>query len=165
MDAVIPTVSMIDVSLILNAVVAVSIGLGAIFAVIQLRELARERKTELVISLFSQYISQLAEPYSVLFSEEFADVAEMEKKCSFAGLFKLASYYEAVGLMVKRELVDVQLVMDYLPIADVWEKMKPWALRYREKTKHPSYWEYFEYLANRTKQYDSGIISEGVIAG
>jgi hypothetical protein len=107
-----------------------------------------------VISLFSQYISQLSEPYSLLFSEEFVDVAEMEKKCSFEGLFKIAGYYEAVGLMVRRGLVDAHLVMDYLPIVDVWEKMKPWALQHREKTKVPNYWEYFEYLANQAKDYE-----------
>jgi len=86
-----------DLSQILDVARTVIIGLGAVFAVLQLREIARDRKTELVIKLCSQYLSELTEPYCKLFSEEFADPAEMEKKISYERLFKLAAFYEAVG--------------------------------------------------------------------
>ena len=146
-------VSMTDVSQILDVARTVIIGLGALFAVFQLREIARDRKFQLVVNLCSQYLSELTEPYCKLFSEEYADPAEMEKKVTYERLFKLAAFYEAVGLMVRERHVDAHVVMEYLPIVDVWEKMKPWALWYREKTKVPEYWEHFEHLANITNDY------------
>jgi hypothetical protein len=79
-------VSMIDISMVLNLVVAVSIVLGAVFAVFQLREIGRDRRTQLVINLYSRFMSSdFSEPYSKLIREDFVDVADMEKNAPLKG--------------------------------------------------------------------------------
>jgi hypothetical protein len=147
---------MIDLLSVLNGVAALSIALGAVFAVLQLRGIQRDRSTQLVITLFSQFLSELSEAQSVLFSEEFKDVADMRKKCSEEGLVKLAGFYEGVGFLVSRGLVDARVVVEFLPVRPTWERMKPWVLQYREKG--PAWWTNFEFLANLDQRTDQGLV-------
>ena len=86
------------------------------------------------------------------------DVADMQKKCSEEGLVKLAGFYEGVGFMVSRGLIDARLVVDLMPISATWERMKPWVLQFREKGKSNVWWRDFEYLANLDMREHGGLV-------
>jgi len=143
---------MVDASLVLDAIVAVSIAMGAIFAVLELRGMARDRRTHLVLDIFA-YVGTLeySEQWAKIMNAEFKTAEEAEEKCSFVTMSMIARYYEGVGLLIRRGLVDADLVFESLPIDLLWNKMKPWCLDKRS-TKPDSY-VHFEYAAEKCAAY------------
>jgi hypothetical protein len=56
-------------------------------------------------------------------------------------------YYETVGTLVKNDLLDRDLVLDWLWVSGAWERVGPIALRAREQAGVPALFENFEALA------------------
>jgi len=78
-----------------------------------------------------------------IFSDEF------EPETASAGdesIRKLLAFYETIGTLVKNDLLNRELVLDWLWAAGVWERVGPAALRAREVTS-PRMFENFEALA------------------
>lgn len=127
---------------------------GAIFAVLELRGISRDRRVNTVVDMYSSFIStDMTEAYSKLITGDFKNAADMEQKCSHSSLARLAGFYEGVGYLTRNKLVDSKVVMDFLPITAMWRKMQPWVMFDRERT-DPSQWTEFEYLAIVTEAYD-----------
>jgi len=63
-------------------------------------------------------------------------------------------YFEGIGVLLRRKLIDIGLVDDLLtaPIKVTWEKMKPVAEGYRKELNLPTVMEYFEYLYNEMQK-------------
>jgi hypothetical protein len=55
-------------------------------------------------------------------------------------------FYETIGTLVKNDLLNRDLVLDWLWAAGVWERIGPAALKLREQT-NPRMFENFEALA------------------
>ena len=66
------------------------------------------------------------------------------------------AYFEGVGQLVKRKMIDRSLVYDLLSIIAIWiwEKMEPTVKGQRERMKTPRIWEDYEYLYNEMKKYE-----------
>jgi len=147
---------MVDASLVLDAIVAVSIAAGAAFAVIELRGIGRDRRTRLVLDMmFHVSSNDFAQHWSKIVTAEFSTANDAQEKCSWASLEIVADFFEGVGLLVRRDLVDANLVFDMLPIHHAWLKLKPWCIGIRERF-DPTMYEHFEYAAARCAQYDAG---------
>ena len=69
----------------------------------------------------------------------------------FSQLYYQMMYYEGLGLLVKRGLIDIRMVEDFMSgvIISFWGKYGPVFLEYREKRKHPTWAEWTEYLYNQ----------------
>jgi hypothetical protein len=65
----------------------------------------------------------------------------------------LSFFFEGIGVLVLRGLVDPSLVDDLMsgPIISYWEKMRPYYLEYRVRHDWPQFGEYTEYLYGRIK--------------
>jgi hypothetical protein len=61
-------------------------------------------------------------------------------------------FYEGIGVLLHRKLVDVDLIRELFAVRRVWEKMKPIVNGVREEYHHQQYYEWFEYLYNEMKQ-------------
>jgi hypothetical protein len=66
----------------------------------------------------------------------------------------VGNYYEGVGLLMKRGLVDSDLVQALLgpKVVCYWEKMLPFIKGLRESSGDNSTWEHFEYLYHEMKE-------------
>jgi hypothetical protein len=64
----------------------------------------------------------------------------------------LLIFNETIGTLVKNELLDRELVYDWLWIAGVWERVGPAARRAREDAGVPELYENFEALAQGQAQ-------------
>jgi len=139
----------------LDAVVAASIALGALFAVMELRGIARDRRTHLVLDVMSHVGTlEFSEQMAKIMNAEFTDAKEAEEKCSFIALSMVARYYEGVGLLIRRGLVDADLIFESLPLDIMWNKMKPWCLDRRRALRQDMY-VHFEYAAKRCLAYEN----------
>jgi len=148
-------IGVVEILQVLEGAAYVGFIAGAIFAVLQLREIGKDRRVGVVVNMYSTFIStDMTEAYSKIITEDFQSAADMEQKCSHASLAKIAGFYEGVGYLARKRLVDPKVVIELLPITVVWRKMMPWVMLDRERTA-PSQWVEFEYLARMTEVYDA----------
>jgi len=74
---------------------------------------------------------------------------------AFASWASIAAYYEGIGVLVERGLIDINLVYDLLHVSIIraWEKMSPEFKEARESEDgHPKLWDSFEYLYHEIKK-------------
>lgn len=73
----------------------------------------------------------------------------------YAALAKVGNVMEGLGLLVKRGMVDADLVCDYWAILVVrnWRTMAPSLFRARRDLETDALWENFEYLAVICEEY------------
>jgi hypothetical protein len=62
------------------------------------------------------------------------------------------NFYEGIGILVHRKLVDVDIVMELFPVDAIWEKIRPVIEGVRKHYDRPSSAEWFEYLYNEMKK-------------
>lgn len=65
----------------------------------------------------------------------------------------MGNFYEGIGVLVKRKLIDVNLVDDLMSgfILRSWEKIEPIIKEFRERENWPQAWEWIEYLYHQIK--------------
>jgi hypothetical protein len=66
----------------------------------------------------------------------------------------LGTFFEGMGVMVKRGLIDVTVVDDLLsgPIMGLWQKHESIILEDRRRRSMPTMWEWFEYLYEEVRK-------------
>jgi hypothetical protein len=64
---------------------------------------------------------------------------------------KLLDFYETVGTLTKHSLLETDLVLDWLWVSGIWEKVAPAARRVREQTGVAELYANFEALAKLQK--------------
>lgn len=60
---------------------------------------------------------------------------------------RVLQWFETVGTLTKNKLLDTELVLDWIWVAGAWDKVRPAALRAREKVGVKELYENFEALA------------------
>lgn len=151
-------IGVVDLLQVLEGLAYVGFIAGAMFAVIELRTMSRDRKTEIVLRTAEFWCTHEFEEASAKFVKaKFKTPGEAEEQITLPSLMMMADYFDLVGFMVKRNLVPKNLVLDIMPCDYVWDKMKPWALgddindpRIREYTQ--ASYRYFEWLAEEKRR-------------
>ena len=146
---------MVDLLQVLEGAAYVGFIAGAIFAVLELRGIGRDRRVGMVVDMYSSFVeTDMAEAYSKVITGTYGSAEDIEQKCSHSSLAKIAGFFEGVGYISRKKFVDPSVVMDFLPVVAVWNKMQPWVMYDRERTS-PTQWVEFEYLARATEAYDA----------
>lgn len=61
----------------------------------------------------------------------------------------VAGYYETIGTLVKHELLNEELVSDWLAVEPIWRRLEPILIGWRDEWGVPRLYENFEALAAR----------------
>src|SRR4030067_1761209 len=101
---------MFDVPAISAIVTAASVIAGVLFAVIQFRNLVQTRQTDLIMRLFSDFRTQLNAKWLKLMSAQFKGYEDFSEKYSMSELVEGGMFYEGLGGLASRKLVDIELV-------------------------------------------------------
>jgi Domain of unknown function (DUF4760) len=94
-----------------------------------------------------------------MWSDDFvSDPEEFKQNFPFGSpearhLNAIASFNETVATLTKRGLLDEELVLDWLAVHVVWERLKEILLDQREQSGEPRLWENFEALAERSRAF------------
>jgi len=64
----------------------------------------------------------------------------------------VGAFFEGIGVLLHRRLVDIDLVAELFSVKPRWEKMKPIAEGTRKQYNEPRYLEWFEYLYNEIQK-------------
>jgi len=105
--------------------------------------------------LFSTFDSnEFQDEYIKFLGLKITDYDEYEKTYGLKGLFKIFPFFEALGIMLNRKMVSLDLVdqMYSQSIQIMWEKSKPILEGLRKKHNQPKWGEWFEYLYDEVKK-------------
>ena len=153
---------MVDYQAISIMFAGISIGVAAIYYALNIRHQKETRQTQLFMQIFDRLNSkdsrkQLGE---FIYVWEWKDYDDFWDKYGpegniddWASFNSFNVYYEGIGVMIKRGLIDPTLVDDIMSgeIIRVWEKFEPIAREWRRRQNWPQAFEWNEYLYNEIK--------------
>jgi hypothetical protein len=99
--------------------------------------------------------SGCSEASNFIWSDAFvSDYDEFKRKFpkgsrEFGYIGTLAGFYETVGTLVKNELLNEDLVHDWLAVHMVWQRLEGVLIGMRDEAGEPRLWENFQALALR----------------
>ena len=141
---------------VLEVVTYLSFILLALFAVFELRIMARDRTTQLVLSMMEAMSSrETQEMIRKVEDSEFSDAEEAEEKCGRVALHAICGYHEGLGYIVRRKMIAREAIFETVGVLDTWEKVKPWALKESERERAPRLFEHFEYSAEIERTWEA----------
>ena len=147
---------MVDVQTISVVIAAASVVFGVIAWVLQNRENKEINQARLFMQIFDRHFEKETRENIRYFDNiEYSDYDDFIDKYSednnpdgFIRISSLVTYYEGIGVLVKRNLVDPTMVDDLMsgPIIRDWEKIRDYVEESRRRTGHYESAEHFEYL-------------------
>jgi len=159
---------MVELTTIFGLTQTLAIIVGVIVALMELRHMRQTRDTELETrqaQLFMQIFTRHFEidtrkSISLVKKIEYEDYDDYVEKYGeendpevYHRINSLGTYYEGIGVLVKRNLVDPSMVDDLMSgrIIDFWEMGGRWIKEYRQRTGDYEAAEHVEYLYNVIK--------------
>ena len=160
---------MLDIPSISAVVAAIGVMVGVAFAYLEVRNLAKQRETdvetrqaELFMQIYDHYYREdfLIDENEILFHWEWKDFEDFWQKYgpetnpkAFSKWDSVGTYFRGVGVLVKRKLIDPDLVDELMGTSIIlhWEKSGPIMKEFRERY-WPHAYEWFEYLYNEMKK-------------
>jgi hypothetical protein len=148
---------MVDITEVSAVVAAAGVLVGVVYYILEIRNQNRVKQTDLVMGLYSTFDSmEFLEAWRKVYFTEFKDYDEflkkMEGKREIA--MKVFRFYEQVGVLLRRKLIDIDLVDDLFGNNAIitWEKTKGSILEELRKKVNPRAYENFEYLYDEMKK-------------
>jgi len=153
---------MVELSTLFGLIQTLAIIVGVIIALMELRHMRQTRETELETrqaQLFMQIFNRHFERESrenISFVnnieyenyDDFTEKYGRENSPDYEKFSSLGSYFEGIGVLVKRKLIDPTIIDDLMsgPIINFWEKCRGYIEERRERTGHVEALEHVEYL-------------------
>lgn len=146
---------------------------GFSYYVMTVRNQNRARQAQLFMQIFSrQYDVEQRRSLYIIENIEYENLDDFLEKYGpetnpdvyFRGS-SLGTYFEGVGVLVKRKLIDPSMVDDLMSgrIIDYWEANRRWVLEMRERTGDYEMIEHVEYLYDVIKSIqDKQRIAKGL---
>ena len=142
-------------------VAATGVLLAAIYYVLNIRTTLQTRQAQLFMPIYSTYSSaEFLKTRSEVMSYQYKDYDDYQSKYGFdvnpdadAKARMVNAYFEGIGVLMKRGLIDPSIVDDLMSgvIVRYWEKYEPYILEYRQRRDWPQAGEHVEYLYNKIK--------------
>jgi hypothetical protein len=143
----------VDVQTASIVVASASVVAAAIYYSLQIHNQTRARQTDLLMRLSTAYDSkEFRDAVMKIASTEFKDISELISAIPPSTLLMVGNFYQRVGALLKRGLIDVNLVDDILYVSRVWERMESFAVFTRRQYDFPRFLDLFEYLYNEMKK-------------
>jgi predicted DNA-binding transcriptional regulator len=171
---------MVDIQTVSIVIASASVVAGVIYYSLMIRHQSLQtqhqnkiRETELLIKIhpwLNVSSSELQRAYSRILSLEFTDADDFVKRYGSMFLIKpeqeaflsATNYFDALGVLVKRGLVDADLVYEVWTgdIVRFWEKVKPIVEAIRKEVGYP-FLVNAEYLYNEMKKREQRGVKNG----
>jgi hypothetical protein len=156
---------MLDIPSISAIIAAAGVLIGVVLTVLEVRNLVKQRQSDLVLRLYTTFGSdEFQKRWTRFLKGDYRDYEDFTKAYNLlsgsspelAVLFEeLPTFlFESLGVLLKNGLIEMRLVDDLFtgPSKWFWEKLKPIAEDVRTKLNYPQYAEHVEYLYNEVKK-------------
>ena len=146
---------MVDITEISAMIAAAGVMIGVVYYILEMRHQSKVRQTDLVMRLYSTFGSkEFQDAWTRIESIEFKNYDEYVKKCGSGDYVQCATFFEGIGVLLQKKLIDLNLV-DALfsePLKHAYERMKPIIEGNREQFHSQRVFENFEYLYNEMRK-------------
>jgi len=157
---------MLDVQSISAIAAAVGVLVGVARALQELRHLRKQRETDLFVRLapwLNMSSTELLQAYVKVLNLEFKDYDDFVKrygqplaeKPEQMAIMTVGNYFEAIGALLRRKLLDVDLVWDYWgeTFVTLWQrKFRLYLEGVRKEFNQPEFAEHGEYLFDEMRK-------------
>jgi hypothetical protein len=145
-----------DISTIATIVTTVSIVIGVIFALLELRHLTGTRKTEIIMKIYDRFGSrEMVEAINKVGGSKFESLEDYRNKYGFTEAVELSVLFEGIGVLLEQNLIDIRMVdslfgstLNYL-----WRILEPLVYAMRKGLNEPFFFSHFEYLVKSLSAY------------
>jgi hypothetical protein len=145
-----------DISTISTIVVTVSVVTGVVFTVLELRHLARTRRTEVIMRVYETFgTKEWIENIMKIGGAKFDTFEEYSKRYGLTEAFRVATVFGGVGVLLQENLIDIRLANSLFgpSVSLMWQALRPVIQGIRETAKQPWLFSQFEYLNQRLSAY------------
>ena len=146
-----------DIASISAVVAATGVIVGVVFAVLELRNATRQRRTELLVNIYSNWATkEWASALEKVRTRESKDFREYAKEYGLTEFYQVMAVFEGLGYLMHRNLIDKDLVCELISESTkmAWEKVKPMVQEARRRIAQRNSGEYipiykwWEYVYN-----------------
>lgn len=155
--------SVVDITEISAIVAAVGVLIGVVYYILDLRHQAKSRQTDLVMRLYATFGSkEFQDSWIRLEALGCKDYNECVKKGGLSDYVQCAVFYEGIGVLLQKRLIDAPLVdaLFNVPLKFMYEGMKPIIEGNREMFHDPRVFEWFEYLYSEIQKREQQLASK-----
>lgn len=151
----------VDASTVSIVIASAGVLAGVIYYILEIRHQSRLRQTETVIRLspwFNMNAREVQEAITQVCSIEYKNYEDYlerySEKPEHMMLKVLGNYFEGIGILVYRKLVEPDIVYDFWGdiIQSSWENIKPLIADMRKHSGDINMFEYWEYLYEEIKK-------------
>ena len=143
---------MIDIQTVLTYLTLISIPIGVVYHIMTLNNTRKNqqlqletRQATLWMQLYSRYsdlelarvaIELLVEWSWTDFDDFIEKYGQFTNPDAYSKFLSVDNYFEGIGMLVSRELIEVEMVDDLMwsPITEFWEKFGPMIVEMRKRT-------------------------------
>ena len=128
---------MVDILLLQTVSIAIAsagVFLAAIYYILQIRHQTKMRQADLIVKLYSQFSSlEFTKVVGEVLKREAKDYDDYRNKYGMAEVAAVGNFFEGIGILLKRKLIDIELVDDMFtsPIKWTWEKTRDLTMEMR----------------------------------
>lgn len=134
----------LDIPSVSAIIAAIGVLVGVLLTVLELRNLVRQRQTDLVMRVYSTYgTREFRDALVETCNLQFKDYEDFERKYgpwfskgpAQMAVFIVGWYFEGIGALLQENLIDISFIYSLLsgPIKVYWEKMEPLVLGLRKQ--------------------------------
>jgi len=136
-------------------VVAVSVVLGLFFTLMELRHLARTRRTDVIMRIYDRFGSKEMVEAMNSVGRLRSMKPGFPPQDALTGVTQIAIIFEGLGVLLEQNLIDIELVDSLFgpTLVSLWDPIRPVIIGMRESLKEPFFFSHFEYLYNRLNEY------------
>jgi hypothetical protein len=152
-----------DISTISTIVATVSVVVGVVFTMLEVRHLARSRRTEVILKIYERFGSRDIVEGIMKIGSEYKSFEDYVKKYGLSDTVQVLEVFDEVGVLLKRGLVDIDLVDDLFSrsVTPEWEsRVLALVKGIREGSKQPSFFYHVEYLFKQLDAYKKRIVKK-----
>ena len=149
------------------AVILTGLGLtvSILYYTTVLQNANKTRQTQLFMNLYNTYHSpDFRRKWHDLLKREWTDYEDWQKKYGqdsedLAAHTSMLSFFNGIGVLLKRNLIDIEIVEDLLSvnIRGYWKKVESLVYRTREIIDEPKMYADFEYLYNEVMKINGKV--------
>jgi hypothetical protein len=152
-------VTLVEWTAVLSALAGIS---ATVFILLQLRHMDQHRDLEISMKLFEwAETDRLRKAFRWVEKEfQFGDYekykVEVEENFEVSDYpYQVEAFFEEVGFLVNRKLVDIDVIVDRLGayVISNWKKLEPWILALRKERGDKTFGEHFQKLYEKTIAY------------
>lgn len=148
-----------DLGNLAQAVGAITVVVGALFALVQFVEYKRQRRDAVAAEVMHTFIGpEFARALTVLRGLPDAVSAERLRQAGFEAEYSAVMVcltFEVLGVLVYKRIAPFPLVVELSGgiVVVMWRKLGPWLIQIREEQRQPSWAEWFEWLARQCEKH------------